>query len=433
MPLKWRYWLFIGLIHLIVGILAFRVLGDQKVWFLVVELILLISLGLAYSIYRSFIKPLDFLNSGIDALADRDFSVRFRKTGSPEMNRLVEVYNRMMDNIRAERSQVQEQHYFLEKLIQASPAGIILLDYDECISDVNPQALRMLGIKQAPYGKKLADTPHPLLQELASWEANQSGVIAGKGQEQFKCEVSQFIHLGFHRKFILFQELSREILAAEKRAYGQVIRMMAHEVNNSIGAINSILQSTQEAFPDLEDAELTDDIRTSLQVAIHRNDRLNRFMRHFAEVVRLPEPIRQRQSVNDLVQRIHQLMTPQAKQQGTQLTIAVPAYDIEADIDEKQLEQALVNMVKNALESLEEEGTVELQLRPNPLEIVVIDNGPGISPEVAKELHTPFFSNKPEGQGVGLTLIREIARAHAAQFSLETLDNGTTEARIMFL
>lgn len=433
MPLKWRYWLFTGLIHAIVGVLAFQVLGEQKAWFLLVELILLISLGLAYGVYRSLIRPLDFLSSGIDAVTDRDFSVRFRKTGSPEMNRLVEVYNRMMDNIREERSQVQEQHYFLEKLIQASPAGIILLDYDEAISDINPQALRMLGMKQAPYGKKLAETAHPLLQEVATWEVDQSGVLAGKGQEQFKCEVSQFIHRGFRRKFILFQELSREILAAEKRAYGQVIRMMAHEVNNSIGAINSILQSTQEAFPNLEDTELTDDIRTSLQVAIDRNDRLNRFMRHFAEVVRLPEPTLKVQSVTNLLQHIQQLMTPQAEQQGTRLLLEVPEQEITASIDEKQLEQALVNMVKNALESLESGGTVELRLRTTPLEIAVVDDGPGIPDEIAGHLHTPFFSNKPNGQGVGLTLIREIARGHGAQFSLETIGKGTTEARIIFL
>lgn len=432
MSLKWRYWLFIGLIHLLLGVLVFQLLADQKAWFLLVEVGLLVSLALAYSLYRALIKPLDFLSSGVDAIADQDFSVRFRKTGSPEMNRLIEVYNGMLENIRMERAQVQEQHFFLDKLIRASPAGIILLDYDGHITDINPQARRMLQLIDSPYGKTLMQTEHPILNELSRWDVNQSGVLTGKGRKQFKCEVAQFVHRGFPRRFLLIQEMSNELVAAEKRAYGRVIRMMAHEVNNSIGAINSILVSTQDMLMEAPPSEEVKDVRDSLQVAIDRNDRLNQFMRNFAQVVRLPKAVRRQASLPQVLQNVHRLMLPMASQQKTQLGLRLAAADQVFPIDEQQMEQALVNMVKNALESLEWGGEVWLFLRKQPLEIGVADNGPGIPSEVATKLHMPFFSSKPQGQGVGLTLIREIARQHNGQFVLETLDTGWTESRLVF-
>jgi nitrogen fixation/metabolism regulation signal transduction histidine kinase len=432
MRIKWQYTLYIGLLHVWLGLLAYWLLKEAVAWLLLVELGLLISMGFSYALYRKFTRPLRLLGNGIDAIKDQDFAIHLRPTGSPEMDCLVKVYNQMLKHIREERRQVQEQHFFLDRLIQASPAGIILLDYDGHIAEINPMAMEVLGLETAPIGQKLEDMAHPLLRELAQWPAGQSGVLSGKGQERYRCEVAQFIHRGFQRKFLMIQELSKEILATEKRAYGKVIRMMAHEVNNSIGAINSILQSTIEAYPEVPDDELAQDIRTSLEVAYQRNERLNQFMRNFAEVVRLPEPNRVWVDANATLQRVQQLMLPMAQKQNTRLELLVPGQPVRLEIDEEQIEQALVNMIKNALESLEQGGTVQLKLSVNPVQIVVADDGPGLPPEAEQEWMVPFYSNKPGGQGIGLTLIKEIARQHDGRCELETLANGWTECRIRF-
>jgi nitrogen fixation/metabolism regulation signal transduction histidine kinase len=433
MSLKWRYIIYIGCLHLLLAGLAYLLLREQLAWFIGVEVLVLISLVLAYGLYSGFTRPLRLLGSGIDAIKDQDFAIQLRPTGSKEMDKLVKVYNQMMENIRKERAQVQEQHYFLDRLIQASPAGIILLDYDDHITEINPKGKSILDMQQAPMGQTLLETGHPLLKQLSDWEAGQSGVLsAGKGQGRFRCEVSHFIHRGFHRKFIMLQDLSNEMLSAEKRAYGKVIRMMAHEVNNSIGAINSILQSTIEAYPDLPDDDLAEDIKASLEVARQRNDRLNQFMRNFAKVVRLPNAERQRLDLNKLMYNIQQLMLPQAEQQQTRLSLDVPANPTYFQADEQQLEQALVNMIKNALESLEQGGEVILQLQPSPLQLIVLDNGPGLSPEFKGSWDTPFFSTKAGGQGIGMTLIREITRQHHGHVELETMEDGWTACRLVF-
>lgn len=430
MSLKWRYFLYVVLLHLALATLAYLVLEEQLAWFLLVELLLLASLGCSFWLYRRMTRPLRLLGSGVDAIKDQDFAIRLRKTGVPEMDRLVEVFNTMMHHIREERSQVQEQHFFLDRLIQASPAGILLLDYDGRIAEVNPKGLDILDLPEAPMGKQLGEVGHPLLQQLSVWKPGQSDVITGKGQERYRCEVADFIHRGFQRKFIMIQELSREMLAIEKRAYGKVIRMMAHEVNNSIGAINSILQSTLEAYPEVAGDELAGDIRASLEVARQRNERLNQFMRNFAEVVRLPQPDRQWLELNAVLANVHQLMLPQAERQGTVFSLELPAHSVQLEADEQQLEQALVNMIKNALEALEKEGEVKLQLHAHPTRIIVADNGPGLPPDAEQEWMTPFYSNKSGGQGIGLTLVREIARQHSGRCELESLPSGWTECRL---
>ncbi len=430
MSLKWRYFLYVAFLHLALATLAYFLLQEMLAWLLLVEVLLLVSLACAYHLYRRLTRPLRLLGSGVDAIKDQDFAIRLRKTGSPEMDHLVEVFNTMMHRIRQERSQVQEQHFFLDRLIQASPAGILLLDYDGRITEVNPKGLEILGLEEAPLGQQLPEVSHPLLQQLALWKPGQSDVIPGKGQERYRCEVADFIHRGFQRKFIMIQELSQEMLATEKRAYGKVIRMMAHEVNNSIGAINSILQSTLEAYPEVPGDEFADDIRASLEIARQRNERLNQFMRNFAEVVRLPQPDRQRLELNTVLSNVHQLMLPQAEQQGTQFSLEVPSQPVQLEADEQQLEQALVNMIKNALEALEQGGDVRLQLHAHPTRIIVADNGPGLPPDAHQEWMTPFYSNKPGGQGIGLTLVREIARQHGGQCELESLPSGWTECRL---
>ena len=432
MSIRWRYGLFILAIHLVIGILVFQLLKDNKLWFIAAEVLLMSSLILAYKIYKDIIRPFRFLQSGIDALADQDFSIRFRTTGSKTMNQLITVYNTMLDNIQEERLQVKEQHFFLEKLITASPAGIILLDYDGRITDINPQAKAILELQENPHKMTLNDIPHPILMEIAKWNVGKSGIVKGKSQEQLRCEIAQFVHRGFPRKFITIQELSRELLAAEKRAYGKVIRMMAHEVNNSIGAINSILQTTIEAYPIDPEDDLADDIIQSLHVAIDRNKRMNTFMRNFAQVLRLPEPCLQPYDLQELLHHVFYLMAPVAQAQNTEIQIEVPQTNTIHLIDEKLMEQALVNMVQNALESLKRGGHIKLRLDTKPLQFVVADNGSGIAEDVADKIGTPFFSTKPDGQGIGLTIIREIADKHNAHAQLETLPSGWTESRIIF-
>ena len=424
--------MFIVLLHGTALGLTFLIFRDNKLLFLASEVIILVAAGLSIALYKELIRPLARLTEGIEAIHDRDFTVKFRPTGKYEMDQLIQVYNDMIDALRSERTKQEEQHFFLEKLIESSPTGIILLDYDQRVSLVNPKALQLLGIP----GKELTGKPiHtidiPLVRAINGLASGESASFSVNGIESYKLQKSHFIDRGFTRSFVMIEELSAEMLAAEKKAYGKVIRMMSHEVNNTIGPVNSILQSVLQSQVLLKEEKGTT-LQHALQVAADRNHNLNLFMRNFADVVRLPDPVLKDIDLHVLLQRTGQLMEMKAgeKQIRFEYRLGDAAFTIRADL--QQMEQVLINIIKNALEAIEEQGAISFTTRTGPRQLIIADNGKGIPDEVAGQLFSPFFSTKKDGQGLGLTIIRDILVKHGYVFSLKTMPGGDTEFRIDF-
>jgi len=424
LSLRLKYCAFIILIHGIIGYLMYQLLAeDKKTWFFVVELGILLSLFLSYVLYQQLIRPVQLLATGADALEDGDFQVKFIKTGASEMDKLIQVYNTMIDNIREERTQTEEQHYFMQQLLNVSSSAILLLDHDDRIMHVNPRAEELLHL-QNYYGKQLKEFKHPLLQACIHIPVNEDKTILLDGVNQYRINCRQFLDKGFQRKFYVLDDLSKEMLASEKRAYGKVIRMMAHEVNNSIGAVNSIIDTTidyQESVAEEDAAEIVQ----VLKIASERNQRLTHFMRNFADIIRLPLPTKVPIILQSFLQNMVHLMQASANKKGIDLNLTLlPAHHRVIQIDQQQMEQVFVNIIKNAIEAIEENGTIHI--RTTPKSVLIQDNGKGIPPEFAEQIFTPFYSDKTDGQGIGLTLSREILSNHGFTFSLQTKEGWTS-------
>jgi two-component system nitrogen regulation sensor histidine kinase NtrY len=425
MKLRIKYFLYIGLVHTVLLTLIIIYLRDNSFLFIAAELGLLISLGFGWHIYKSFILPVQLMAAGAESLKDKDFSLQFKPVGQKELDTLISVYNLMIEQLRLERTYQTEQHFLLEKLIQASPAGILLLDFDGNIHSLNKAAEHILGkVGKELKGQSMQKLELPFIQELNALRLDESRVLQSGGTRFYRVSKSGFIDRGFERQFILLEELTQEILRAEKGAYDKVIRMMSHEVNNSIGAVNSILQSLEQVN------SIEADFKDAISVAIGRNLRLSKFMGNFAEVVKIPTPRKQYLKVQDLLESMLRLMEFQADKKGVQLRTCLAAEAIWADMDKEQMEQVLVNVLKNALEAAPVGGHVRLELEAG--EMRVLNDGTGIREEVQKKLFTPFYSNKPQGQGIGLMLVREILRNHGYSFSLHTRPDGWTEFRIVW-
>ena len=151
----------------------------------------------------------------------------------------------MVDNLRDERARLQEQHHFLSHILSVSPSGILILDFDGLIATANPAAERMLGVRTAELlGRKPADLPPALGAAFGSLKANESQVVTLSGARRVKCHHGTFIDRGFVRSFLLIEELTEELRQAERGAYEKLIRVMAHEVNNTVAASNSLLHSS---------------------------------------------------------------------------------------------------------------------------------------------------------------------------------------------
>ncbi len=427
MKLSTKFIGFIVVIHVVTIGLSFYIFRENMFVFLASELLILISLAICWSLYNDLIKPVQLLLRGLDAIRDRDFNVKFVKTGKFETDQLIEVYNQMMDRLRQERTLQQEQHFFLQKLVQTSPTGIILLDYDGHIASINPRALELTGLDAAQaVGKPVSDFQHPVFKTIEALETGASQTLNLPGPQTLKVRKAQFMDRGFPCIFIMMEEMTVEILEAEKRSYGKVIRMMAHEVNNSTGAVNSILDTTLQLQP------AQSDIAHALQIAIERNEHLSAFMRNFADVIRLPEPRMEMIDLHLLLARVVQLMEYKARSAGVVLQTEFVSGALPVRADAGQLEQVLINLVKNAIEAIPDQGTVRVSTTAHPVQLEISDNGTGIPEALQDRLFSPFFSSKNGGQGIGLTLAREILTAHGCTFALKTEASGWTVFRIRF-
>ena len=422
MSLRFKYILFIIIIHSVLILVIYQLLEENKWLFLGTEILVVISLFLSYQLYKGFIKPIQLMQSGVDAIADADFSIKYTKTGSVEINNLIETYNQMIDQLREERTLMTGQSYFLQNLIEVTPIGIIIMDYDGKLSNVNPSAAKLLGIKDSWIDKKLSDYKNELITRILKVDNHQPELLEVNGIDKYKIQVNEVVHKGFKRKFILIDDLSTEMLKTQKEAFGKIIRMMAHEVNNSMGAVNSILDTVVEyGFEEGDDPLL----KESLKLARERNVGLGKFMANYASILRLPEPQMQKMDLTSLLKKSGQLFIPRARELDISIEFDLPKYPITITGDKLLLEQALSNIIKNAIEAIHQDGDIKITCTEYPTTIKIADNGEGIPDKVAHKIFTPFFSTKPAGQGVGLMLIRDILASHNTDFSLQT--NPTTK------
>jgi len=423
---------YLVLIHLVLAGISWFVIKERPILLLAVEALFAVSIVLGVMLVRSFFIPLELIRTGAELISERDFTSQFCEVGQPEMDALIRIYNDMISRLRDERLKLQEQHYFLDRVLSASPAGILTLDFDGRIDVINPSAARLLGLGEETSGQRLAELAHPLGAELAAIPVGESRVLA-QGPRRLKVSRAELFDRGFPRSFLIVEELTEELRASEKAAYGKLIRLMSHEVNNSVGPVRSLLDSFRDYSDQLEDED-REDFTQALGVAITRLERLGAFVNGFAEVVRLPPPERRPCDVRQLLDEILLLLRPELERRNIWVEWRVVDAIPPIDLDRNQIEQVLVNVLKNAMEAIGENGRIELRLaweEGRPV-LRIADTGPGIPEEIRPLLFTPFFSTKRDGRGLGLTLTREILAQHGFDFGLENRESGGAELWVGF-
>lgn len=439
MSLSRRLLVYLALVHVLFAGLAFLVLRRERLWLLAVEGAFAISFLGGLAVRRALRRDLTPLEEASRLLAESDFTTRFREVGQPEVDRLVGVYNRMADQLREERTRNQEQQGLLARILAVAPAGVVLLDFDGRITFANPAAHRLLAAPageagaESFLGRTLAEIASPLAARLAALPAGQAEVLRLAGARRVRVHRGSFLDRGFPRAFLLVEELTEELRRSERAAYEKLVRMMSHEVGNTVGAGRSLLESClayARALPENDRATFTE----ALGVVISRLGQLHEFTSGFADVVRLPPPRLGPCDLPVVAHAVATLLRPAAEAQGTALEAELQEDVPTVSADRTQIEQALVNVGKNALEAAGRGGRVTLRVGRlgDRARLVVEDTGPGIAPEDAARLFTPFFSTKEGGQGLGLTLVQEILRQHGCEFSLEGPPGGPTRFSIVF-
>ena len=431
MKLK-SFFFILAFLLIVVWIILLFVATQENGWkFYLIEGIVTFSLFYLIYFYRKVVKPLNSIAGGMDLLQAQDFSSRLSPVGQREADRIVSIFNRMMNQLKEERLRLREQNHFLDLLISVSPMGVIILTLDERISMANKAALEFLdeGTEEDIMNKTMDELSGSLAEELNRIPKDTTVTIRLSDSRIYRCSRLSFIDRGFAHPFYLIESLTSEVMKAEKKAYEKVIRMIAHEVNNSVAGITSTLDTIDDALQTIDD---TEDIREVMKVCVERSYSMSRFITNFADVVKIPEPQKEEVHLNDRVTACKIFMENLCQNREIDLHLELCEENPMVSMDTSLFEQVLINIIKNATESIDTNGKIFIRTSASPLMLEIGDTGKGISKEVEAKLFTPFFSTKPNGQGIGLIFIREVLMKHGYTFSLRTYPDGITRFRICF-
>ena len=431
MKLKSLFFILAGLLIAVWMILLFIATQENGWKFYLIEGIVTLSLFYLLYFYRKVVKPLNSIAGGMDLLQAQDFSSRLAPVGQREADRIVSIFNRMMNQLKEERLHLREQNHFLDLLISTSPMGVIILTLDEQISMANKAALEFLNEKteEDVLNKTMDQLRGNLAEELNRLPKETTTTIRLSDSHIYRCSHLSFIDRGFAHPFYLIESLTSEVMKAEKKAYEKVIRMIAHEVNNSVAGITSTLDTIDDALQSMND---TEDIREVMKVCIERSYSMSRFITNFADVVKIPEPQLEEVHLNDRVVACKIFMENLCQNRDIELRLELCEENPMVSMDTALFEQVIINIIKNATESIDTHGKIIIRTSASPVMLEIGDTGKGISKETETKLFSPFFSTKPNGQGIGLIFIREVLMKHGCTFSLRTYQDGITRFRICF-
>lgn len=391
----------------------------------------LLSLILLIVFYRSVMKPIRSLSNGVDLLRAQDFSSRLAHVGQPEADKIVDMFNGMMLALKKERLHLREQNHFLDLLVEVSPMGIIILN-DDHIKIANSAAASFLGFKSCNelQDRRLGSLNSRLGDILESLQQGQTVTERLNDSMIYRCSRLSFMDEGYPHPFVLIEKLTEEVMKAEKKSYEKVIRMIAHEVNNSMASVNSMLSTTRMMLGEAgkEYAELSEVV----SVCEDRCRSMSRFITSFADVVKIPEADLKRTDLRQLLESRKMVLESLCSPRGITLEYNLAETGQDVMIDPVLMEQVMINIIKNSAESIGTDGVISIATTSSPVSLTVTDNGGGIDSETAKMLFSPFFSTKANGHGIGLLFTSEVLHQHGCRFSLATGSDGLTRFTIHF-
>lgn len=382
---------------------------DSKVRWTVAALVVLVWLFASLAVRERVLRPLQTAANLLAALREEDFSVRGRgaRAGDPLGELLLEI-NQLGGALREQRLGSLEAGALLRRVMDEIEAAVIAFDGKGRAVLANRAAERLLGV---PLSRLLEsgglDVRRLRLEETLQGESPrvvELNLPGGIGR--FEARHGTFRLGGLPHTLLVLADLRRALREEERQAWQRLVRVLGHEINNSLAPIHSIAAG-------LRQGAAAEDIESGLSVIERRAESLMRFMTAYAQLARLPPPRLGPVEVPAWVSRVAAL-----EKRLLVRVVAGPAVTVKADAD--QLDQLLINLVRNAADAaLETRGGVEVawSVLRDQLEIAVSDEGPGVAN--AANLFVPFFTTKPQGSGIGLLLSRQIAEAHQGSLTLE--------------
>ncbi len=364
-------------------------------------------------------RALMALEDAVRSFNDRDYSMRLAADVDDEIGQLQDIYNRVADTLHSERSALFQQEVMLDLVLQASPMAVVLTNPRHRIVFANRAARSLFHTRGRPEGYDfqalLADCPGEMRRVLESDQDALFTVLVRGEEETYHLVRRRFTLNAQSHTLYLIEHLTPELRRREVGVWKKAIRLMSHELNNSLAPITSLARSAQEI---LGQPERQQQLASALEVIGERAEHLRDFLEGYARFARLPEP---RPAAVEWEPFLSELR-------------AVYAFELEGELppadgyfDASQMQQVLINLLKNAHEAGSSAEDIDLRIEGAPgvgCRISVSDRGRGLSEDGIREAILPFYSTKTGNSGLGLPLCREIMEAHGGSLRLVPREGG---------
>jgi len=442
---------YVWLLHLLVFALVLWLYRERPVVVVAVEVLLLASALLGTWLLGRALQPLDYTRRFQELLQEHNYAARLQQAPEDELAGLVAQFNQMLAALHEERLRLGEQRGFLDRLLEATPSAVLAFDFDGRVRLVNASALALLGIA-SPEGHALSDWAAgtgsfvegtdaaarerslQLLAQLDALPLGESRLLADADGRRYRAQRSHFFDRGFARHFLLVEELTEELDSSERATYEKLVRVLAHEVNNTVAATGSVLDSLLFYRPQLTASD-GEDFGTAIEAVKRRNVSLGEFIERFTRVVKMPAPEPRPTDLRELLEDLLRLYREPGRARGVEVALGRVEDVPLVPLDRNLFEQALLNIGKNAVEAAEASarergspGRVDLELyrEGERVRLAVVDSGDRLGEVPPGQMFTPFFSTKKGGQGIGLLFVREVLQRHGLQYRLAPDGAGHT-------
>lgn len=343
------------------------------------------------------------------------------------------AFNEVLEAFRKARSEKEEHWQYLNSVVQQVRTGILSYDIDGNVQLMNANAKRFMGITSIKNIKELIQINPRLYHAINSVDAGKSELYKSGNDLYLTIQSTELRIRGIDVKLVTLQNIQPELQKQELEAWQNLTRVLRHEIMNSITPISSLTSTLREILDhdmtkkdghyELKD-EGADDLREGLSTIENRSKGLIKFIDAYREYTSLPKPKMATVRLKDLIEKVALLMKTELRKTKIDFQYEYSSEYLTIQADEEMIEQVLINLLKNAIEALNETENPKLRLvgryDENVVKIEVIDNGPGIIKEAREHIFVPFYTTKRTGSGIGLSLSRQIMQMHNGSLSVES-------------
>lgn len=407
-----------------ITLLAWAIIATEH--FAVPAVIAIVVLLQVVSLLHYVESHVDTLEEFFAAVNYEDFTRRFVEDDVDV--ELKGAFNRIIQKFQNARAERDVQAGYLETVVRHVPVPFIAVRSDGSLSLVNNPARRLTGMPALHHIDQLAELDPQLPTLMRNIEPGQQQLLQTKLREipaELRISVSEIRMSGDVERLYSIENLSGELTAREASAWRNLIRVLTHEIMNTLTPVTSLAQT---ATTMLDDPAAAEDIREAVTTIARRSEGLMIFVARYRELLKVPQPDIGAVSVAEALQGVGALLSDELQALNFAIDVVPPSLEVQAD--SQLLDQVLLNLVRNAIDAMRETNSPQLglsgQLDYGRVVIKVTDNGPGIADELIEQIFVPFFTTKRDGSGIGLSLCRQIMTAHGGDIVVNSDAGGTT-------